>query len=50
MKEIFKTDRLINKNAEPLSLSGTKSGFIGLYDQGTLIRVRLCLTTLKPVL
>ena len=25
MKDIFKTDRLINKNAVPLSLSGAKS-------------------------
>jgi hypothetical protein len=25
MKDIFKTDRLINKNAVPLSLSGSKS-------------------------
>ena len=45
MKDIFKADRLINKNAVPLSLSGPNLRFIGLHDRGTLIRVRLCLTT-----
>jgi hypothetical protein len=25
MKDIFKTDRLISKNAQPLSMSGSKS-------------------------
>ena len=45
MKDIFKTDRLINKNAVPLLGVVPNLRFIGLCDRGTLRCVRLCLTT-----